>query len=334
MTVLYLVEQGATLRKSGDVLVVEKQGVELQHVPAIKVQQVVIFGNISITTQAIGYLLENGIDTVFLSSRGRYHGRLVSPESKYGELRRLQLAAATDEGFRLSVARATITGKLKNQRTMLMRYGRQSHDSELERAVNSIEVYLGNVQTARTLDELRGFEGNATAFYFGAFKRLLREDLGFRLRVRRPPTDPVNSLLSFGYTLLAYAMQSAIHTVGLDPYIGFLHSTEYARPALALDMMEEFRCILVDSVVLRLLNTGQLSLDDFEIGDEGSRAVLIREDGKKRFLSAYEDRMNTEIAYPLDGRKVTYRRSLELQVRQFARLIRGELSGYSPLTVR
>ncbi|MEW6141529.1 MAG: CRISPR-associated endonuclease Cas1 [Chloroflexota bacterium] len=334
MAVLYLVEQGASLHKDSDVLSVTKDSTVLQRIPAAKVEQVVIFGNINITTPVIHYLLEQGIDCVFCSSTGRYHGRLLSTESKYGLLRQSQLKATQNTAMRTTIARLIVKGKLANQRTMLMRYAREEPSAPLDGPIEAIHKSMENAEKAPDIGSLLGIEGYAGNVYYGALKLVIKQDLGFQCRVRRPPRDPVNSLLSFGYTLLTYAAQAAVRVVGLDPFIGFLHSTEYSKPSLALDIMEEFRPLIVDSVVLRVLNNNILTAASFEPSTERSGMVKLRPEAVKTFLHHYEERIQTSIQHPLTGEQVDYRRCLELQARQLARIITGQQSVYQPFITR
>ena len=335
MAVLYLVEQGATLRKQGERLVVEKDGETLASVPAVKVEQVVIFGNVQLTTPAIVHLLTSGIDAAFLSVDGRYYGRLLSAESRFGELRRRHIRLVDDAAQALEVARAMVRAKLHNGRTLLQRAYRDRPHPELRGAIDGLEAVLARVSRATRLSSLVGLEGQGSAVYFRGFKHVLRQDLGFTVRARRPPPDPVNVLLSFGYTLLAYGVQAAVHTVGLDPYVGFLHAPSYSRPSLVLDLMEEFRPVVVDSVVLRLVNARILTAADFVAQPEVvERPVLLAEAGRRRFLEAYEERVQTRVTEPRAGEQVTLRRLFELQARQIARIALGQQTSYEPWLIR
>ena len=334
MPVLYLVEQGATLRKEAGLLTVTKDAQVLSKVPAAKVEQVVIFGNVNLTTPVIGFLLREGIDCVFLSSEGKYHGRLVSSESGFGLLRQKQLAASLDQDVALRIAREMVRGKLLNQRTFLMRYRLDREAPEIDAAVQGIHASLERASRARSTASLQGQEGMASALYYRAFKRVLKRDLGFEGRNRRPPRDPVNSMLSFGYTLLSDAVQSAVRTVGLDPFIGFLHAVEYSRPSLVLDLMEEFRTIVVDSVVARLVNSGLVDAADFRQSEEEKGALLLSEPAMKRFLQHFEERLKTEIVHPDTGHRVSYRRCFELQGRRLARVLLGHDELYGPFVVK
>jgi len=334
MPVLYLAEQGATLRKQGDTLLVTKDNQDLQVIPASKVEQVVIFGNVNITTPVIHYLLGQGIDCVFCSSYGKYHGRLFSTESKFGLLRRSQFQAMEDESLKLYLGIQMVRGKLTNQRTFLQRYQRKTDDTVLAGVIDNLQSILDKVESITDISGLQGLEGYASSVYFNAFKSLLKQDLGFVSRVRRPPRDPVNSLLSFGYTLLVYDAQAAIRTVGLDPFLGFLHSPEYSKPSLALDLMEEFRTIVVDSVVLRLINNDMLKEDDFAKETERGGMVRLKQEALKTFIRHYEEKMLTEVIHPVFNIKVNYRRCLELQARQVARVVTEKQKEYRPFTVK
>lgn len=333
MPVLYLVEQGATLHKQGELFLVRKEGKVVNKIPAIKVEQVVIFGNISLTTPVIHYLLEQGIDCVFCSRYGKYHGRLFSTESKFGLLRRQQLEMVNNPTKRLAIAKKMVRGKLLNQRTLLMRYRRQTNLAELDPLIREANHCLQKIDKVEALAALQGLEGYASSLYYRAFKNLLRQDFGFAARVRRPPTDPVNSMLSFGYTLLVYNIQAAVQIAGLDPFLGFLHATEYSRPSLVLDLMEEFRPIIVDSVVLRLINTKAITEADFKYPEGPGKMVLLTDEAIRKFLHQYEERVSSQIFHPNAG-QVTYRRCFELQARQLVRVITGREAEYKPFVVK
>ncbi|MDY7019138.1 MAG: CRISPR-associated endonuclease Cas1 [Chloroflexota bacterium] len=333
MAVLYLTEQGATLKKKGDLFAISKDGQTLEEIPAIKVDQVIVFGNVNLTTPVIRYLLKQGIDCVFCSSYGRYHGRLFSTESKFGTLRQQQLQANSDPSRKLAIAKAVIEGKLLNQRTILLRYARERKNNELSLSCEVIWQCIKKIEQLNDINSLLGLEGYASASYFQAFKLIIKNDFGFDGRARRPPPDPVNSLLSFGYTLLTYDIQSAVHAVGLDPFIGFLHSTQYSRPSLALDLVEEFRTVIVDSVVLKLINSQIMNEHDFNTSQKG-KAVFLTQEGIKTFIHHYEGRVQTAVIHPADKIKVTYRRSFELQARHIERTILAKEPRYQPFLIK
>ena len=334
MPVLYLLEQGSTLRKEGDVFVVTKDDEELQRVRAIEVEQIIIFGNINLTTPVIAYILEHDIDCVFCNSYGKFHGRLVSTATRLGSLRLRQADAALNSERRLYIATSFIRGKLHNCKTVLMRYRREYDLSVLDKVIDVVNDGIDSLKNCNNLGSLHGIEGAAATAYFSAYKLLLKNDMGFNGRVHRPPTDPVNSLLSYLYTLLTYNFQAAIDIVGLDPFIGYLHSVEQARPNLALDLMEEFRHIIVDTLVLWLVNTGVVNEDDFERAEEPDQMVKIKHEALKKVIHHYEMRVQSRIYHPLAAGKTSYRRCFELQARQLARYLNNEAPEYNPFYVR
>jgi CRISPR-associated protein Cas1 len=334
MPVLYLLEQGSTLHKDGEVFTVTKDGEVLQKIHAIEVEQVIIFGNVNLTTPVINYLLQHGIDCVFCNSYGKYHGRLISTESKFGLLRLRQVETILQPEKKLSIAKAIVAGKLQNQRTIIMRYRRELELPQLEQTIKELDAVLKKLDDCPDLGTLHGLEGSAGASYYRSFREVLKQDLGFAARIRRPPTDPVNSLLSFGYTLLVYNIQSAVSIVGLDPFLGFLHSAEPSRPSLVLDLMEEFRPIIVDSLVLWLINTKVMTDEDFEQPEEGGKMVAITQDGIKKFIHHYEQKVQSKIYHPRAGGQTSYRHCFELQAREMAQIILNRVPDYKPFLVR
>ncbi len=333
MPALYLTEQGSLLRHEERRLIVEKDGQELHSIALTHVDEVVVMGNIGITMPTMKLFLREGIDVALLTQDGDYCGRLSGPLTRGGSLRRLQYACANNDTFSMSVARACVSGKLHNLHTMLLRYNRDLRRPEIEDACERIASYAEAAESAESRNVLMGYEGSATAEYFGQFPALFKRHWEFDKRARRPPPDPVNVLLSFGYTLLGKAVQSAIETVGLDPCIGYLHETVVARVSLPLDLIEEFRPIIADSVALRCLNSDIVKPEDFTSGDDPNRPVVFSQDGIKRFLAEFELRLNTEISHPDTAERVTYRRALELQARRLAAAVNGR-DPYRAFTVR
>lgn len=330
---VYIVEQGAKLGVESRLLVVEKDGQALQKIPMVKIEAVVLFGNVAVTTPALKRLMSEGKDIVFLTLDGEYCGRVVGPQSTYGQLRHLQYGRFGDKAFAAGLARLFVRGKLLNMRTLLLRYSRKEHEEAFRAVAENLGTMAKAASEAPTVQALMGLEGAGTAQYFSVFKHLFHGDWHFEKRVRRPPTDPVNVLLSFGYTLLLREMEAAVNLVGLDPYLGFLHGLAYGRPSLALDLMEEFRPIVVDSVVLRACNTGQVTPAHFHKGDSAERPVVLDDAGRRAFLQAWETRLSEKFRHPDSQESVTYRRVFELQVRSLARHIKGE-GTYRPFLVR
>lgn len=338
MPPLYVTTQGAKLCYRKRRLVVEKDGEEVAAIPAIHVDEVLIFGNVSVTTPALGFLLGNDIPATFLTVRGRYKGRLVGPLGGHVRLRLRQYDRTRDSAWTLETARAIVSVKLHNTRTLLRRYARRTESqaaaAALTEAANQLDVLIDRAARCQAVNSLNGVEGRGAAVYFSIFRHLIRAPgWDFKTRNRRPPRDPVNAMLSFGYTLLTHQVESAVRAVGLDPYLGFLHQTSYNRPSLALDLVEEFRPIVVDSVVLRCLNNRILLPDQFCYEPDGEYPVLLNDEGRGRFIREIESRLNLSFKHPIRDERVTYRRCFELQARHMARCIQtGDV--YRPFKVR
>jgi len=355
MTTLYLTERRALVRLDGDTLVVhipedKERGTERRkvRVPLAKVERVVVYGDPTLTGPALAALLEQGVDVCFCSRWGTFRGRLTPPLGRNSLIRIEQHRAHADPVRTLYLARAFVWGKLFNMRAMLMRANRKRDDAQIAQAVESLKGVLERVDALRPEEaglpedpshpqagtaqgSLIGLEGAGTSIYFGVFGRLLKGDWGFTGRHRRPPRDPVNALLSYGYVLLMNQVASAVSIVGLDPYVGFLHSSQFGKPALALDVMEPFRPLVVDSVVLTLLNNRMLSRDDFQ---EEFGAWRLKERGRRIFLTKFEERLDTLIHHPIFNYRATYRRCLELEVRLVAKWLTGEVARYRPFVVK
>jgi len=261
--IVYVTTQGATIVKEGRHLLVKKDGTVYRTLFTYKLQQLILCGRIELTAPARAFLLKEQIDTVFLRQDGRYLGHFVTGESKNIFLRKKQFDLVDDEAFNLRIARQILTGKLLNMITVLHRIGRTRKYREIDPCVKQIKGCLNNIKSAASIDVLMGYEGAAAAAYFSGFKLGLNQDFGFNRRVRRPPTDPVNSVLSLLYTMLINRVYAAIRVVGLDPYPAVLHRMDYGRQALPLDLVEEFRSILADTLTLSLFNLRSLKQDDF-----------------------------------------------------------------------
>ncbi|GAB4440188.1 MAG: CRISPR-associated endonuclease Cas1 [Anaerolineae bacterium] len=324
MATLYLTEQGSVLGKEGQRLVVRKDDETLADVPIIKIDQVVVFGNVSLSTPAMGLLMARDVDVVFLSLDGRYKGRLTGPGTGNGALRQAQYRRSLDADFALRTARAIVRAKLLNQHALLTWAGQVfGASAALADALRRIEAVDAQAQRLHDINALRGLEGAGAAAYFQALKSLLRQGMGFEGRRKRPPPDPVNAMLSYGYTVLTNRLSSWVEAVGLDLYVGFLHGLKYNRPAMALDLVEAFRAPVVDWVVLRAVNRRALTPEDFEPGkdEEGRATVLMTDAARARFLTLYETRMATKIVHPRSGNAETLARCLELDARALAHAI-------------
>jgi CRISPR-associated protein Cas1 len=332
MGTVYVKEQGAVVRKDGQRLRVTLERKELTSVPLVHLDQLALMGNVQLTTPAATLLLERGVDVVFLSKYGKFRGRLVHSGSKFARLRHRQMQMASDEPVALTIARAIVVAKVRNQRVVLQRRAERVPDAR--RALEGMMRMGRRAEKARSLESLRGFEGKAGAFYFEAIRALLPAGWGFEKRAYHPPPDPANSLLSFGYTLLLKDVTAAVQLVGLDPYLGFFHALGYDRPALALDLMEELRPVIVDSMFLDIVARKRLNPADFKRSQNPRLPCSLGEAGVRVVIEQYEQRLQTSVAHPLAGGQTTYRRAIELQARQLARVIRGEEREYRPLRIR
>ncbi|MFH1580654.1 MAG: CRISPR-associated endonuclease Cas1 [Pseudomonadota bacterium] len=263
--IVYVKTQGARIVKEGRHLLVKKGDGIYNTLFTYKLDQLLLFGNIEITHNALCQLMRNNIDTVFLTRYGRYLGRLAAPESKNVFLHKAQYILLDAPEFGLALARDIVAGKLANMATLLMRIKRSRNIPEAGIMAREIQDLMPKLAGADSVDSVRGYEGRGSAIYFKGFRNGFVEDMGFRKRVRRPPTDPVNSVLSLLYTFLMNRVYSAVRIAGLDPYPGFLHSADYGRYSLVLDLMEEFRTIIADTLTLSLFNLKILQPEDFHI---------------------------------------------------------------------
>jgi CRISPR-associated protein Cas1 len=353
MSTLYLTQPGAQLHKEHDRLLVKRGDEILETVPMIKINQVVLMGRgVSITTSALHALTQKGVDVVYLSGGGRYISRVIGPEHKNGRLRHQQSLNASDPQYALRVAQDIVRGKILNQRALVQRHAQRA--SWAGRALTAMDDLARRVDATRDLDQLRGMEGQAAKEYFGLLRQMLRPpseggSWNFERRAYYPPTDPINALLSFTYSLVLRDVTTASELIGLDPYLGFFHAIDYGRPSMALDLMEEFRPIVADSLVMEAVNRPYVSLADFEQVDltekENERdeneaprasvhAVYLAGSGREKVIAMYENRVNDESMFDYQDQKVSYRYIFQLQAQAMARLVLGEVSEYVPFTVR
>jgi len=261
--VIYVKTQGARIIKEGKHLLVKKGETTYHTLFTYKLKQLLLFGNIEITHSAMCQLMRNNIDTVFLTRYGRYLGRLTPLESKNVFLRKKQYLRLDDPDFAIRVARSIVAGKLSNMATLLMRIKRSRKKPESGIKARQIQDLMPKLTEADNVDSIRGYEGRGSALFFEGFRYGFIENMGFTKRVRRPPTDPVNSVLSLLYTFLMNRVYAAVRIAGLDPYPGFLHSLDYGRYSVVLDLMEEFRTIIIDTLTLSLFNLKILQSEDF-----------------------------------------------------------------------
>lgn len=334
---LYVQSAGAKVGRSGAELTVETRDGEKHTVRIGDTSHVALFGAVQISTQAVQDLCDRGVPVVYLSSGGWFYGITRGMDHKNVDLRRRQFAAAESADRSLQIAKRLVTVKIRNCRTLI----RRNSGEPPARTLDRLKQLVSSAEEATSLESLLGIEGTAARIYFEAFGEILKPpgeekesaalSFDFDGRNRRPPRDPVNALLSLGYSLLAKDLTIALQAVGFDPFLGFYHQPRYGRPALALDLMEEFRPLVVDSVVLSAVNTAGVKLSDF-IRRGG--AVTLTPSGRGKFLRAYERRMDEEITHPIFGYKISYRRTLEVQIRLLARYLTGEIAEYPPFATR
>ena len=313
---VFVCESGALLRSRGGRLRVQVGGDDRLNLNFDRVRQIICHGRVGMTTPLLHQVLDRGIDVVLLSDSGRYIGRIASTGHVRSGIRRNQYRRADDRQFCLDLARRIVVAKLTNLRTGVVRWSRAEHLREARAAIETIEATRDRVANAADIPTAMGHEGAATAAYFRHLGLLVGDEWGFAERTRRPPRDPISAMLSFGYALLTTELIAACEIAGLDPYVGFLHAEYRGRPSLALDLIEEFRPVIVDSIVFRLVRTKAISPEDFRRPDDG--AVLLTDDARKRYFAAYERRMLSQFTHVPSGRKVSYRIALSLQAGQLA----------------
>ena len=332
---LYVQANRAKVAKSGETLEVSIEDQVVARPRLAEISQVVLQGNVYVTTPTLHELMGREIPVVWQSHGGWFLGYSAGMGHKNVELRTAQFRGADDERVCLRLARGWVRAKIQNCRTLTRRNWRG--DAPPDTVLGRLEQVLKSANRAGSLAELLGVEGSAAAAYFGTFGKLLKQDgkpgltFDFHQRNRRPPADPVNALLSYAYALLTRAWTVALVTTGFDPYRGFYHQPRYGRPALALDMMEPFRPLIADSCVIQAINNGEIRPTDF-VGGPGR--TNLTESGRKRFIATFERRMSHEITHPQFGYKLSYRRLLEMQARLLGRFLMGELTDNPNFTTR
>lgn len=333
---LHVQEQGAKIGLSGNRLVVKSRSGSDETVEArlVHTSSVCVYGNVQVSTQALRELFARNIPVSFFTTGGWYCGRAVSADSKNVEVRISQFKRFADASFTLKCAKGIVESKIKNCRTLLRRNCVGVSDEVLAK----LDGLAGRVGRVASLEELLGVEGSAARVYFGAFVKMLRSpfgrtgsDFSFEGRNRRPPRDPVNALLSFAYALLVKDFSIALLSAGLDPLLGFYHQPRFGRPSLALDLMEEFRPLIADSVVVAAVNTGVVVDSDFE---RAAGSVALKSDARRNFIEAYERRLDQLVTHPVFKYRVSYRRVLEVQARLLVRVLLGEIDTYPQFRTR
>lgn len=338
LNTLYITSDDAYVRKERETFVVEVNNEKVFQAPIHSIENIVCFGFKPLTPALMAFCAENNVGISYLLENGKFLARVYGAQQGNVLLRKAQYAAADNEIQSLAIARPIIAAKVTSSRNLLLRHQR-NHPNEVPDAVESTAAALGNrlpnIQQALSLDELRGYEGECAALYFGALPSLMtaqQEDFRFSKRTKRPPLDPANTLLSFLYAILVNDVRSALETTGLDPQVGFLHQLRSGRPSLALDIMEEFRAYLGDRIMLNLINLRQVTKDDFEIRESGE--VRLSDGARKTVITAYQKRKQEEITHPFLGEKMTIGLLPHIQAQLLARHLRGDLETYPPFFMK
>ncbi len=330
---LYVSTQGSYLHREGETIVIEQEQKKVLQLPIHTIGNIVCFGNVMCSPPLLGLCAERDVSVSFMTEYGRFLAAVRGPVRGNVLLRREQYRKADNAAIVRDVAANIITVKLANSKVVLKRAYRDHNDKVdtevLKGASSQINGLLQLLDKAGDTEEVRGIEGMAAVRYFGVFNNLIidqKEDFIFNDRNRRPPLDEVNALLSFAYTVLSHDVRSALETVGLDPAVGFLHRDRPGRYGLALDLMEEFRSVIADRLVLSLINRRQVSRSGFKKAENG--AVVMDQDTKKILLTEYQNRKQTEIYHPYIEEKIPIGLLFFIQANLMARFIRGDIDGY------
>lgn len=329
MSAIYITTQGATVqRRSGQFLVCKESGI-LQNVPETQVKQLILFGNVNLTTPAVAFCLDQKIDVVFLTQGGRFRGRLNGDGGKSAELRRQQYERALDKDFCLGQAKAIVTGKIKN----MMAFARRQADAgSAGREMNLLKESIERTHRAESIETLLGIEGAASAIHFKLVRACVPPPWRFEKRTAHPPLDAVNAMLSLSYTLLYNRMVSHLNMIGLDPYQGFFHSTRRGHAALASDLIEEFRALIADALVLKLLRRRQIKLEDI-VKEKGE--FRMRMEASKIFFTEFERKLNSRrVSSQHEELNLTYAQIIVRQAHHFAHVIMGKEMRYMSFTIK
>jgi len=340
LNTLYVTTPGAYLRLEGETVCVMIEDKKRLQLPLHPIGAIVCFGGAAVSPALMAKCAEDGRSLIWMSRTGRFQARLEGPVSGNILLRVSQHQLARDSAASAEIARAMLAGKLRNSRTLIVRAARdarsESDRTHLLNCAQQLRASLRGLRACSTLDAMRGHEGSAALQYFQALNNCVRADrradFAFVTRSRRPPMDRLNALLSFVYALLLNDCVSALEAVGLDPQLGFLHTLRPGRPALALDLMEEFRAPLGDRLAVTLINLGQLTPDDFERRETG--AVLLNENGRRAVIAAYQTRKGETLEHPVLAQPLQIYLLIMIQARFMARVVRGDMPAYVPFLSR
>ncbi len=328
MAFIYITEQGSVLKKSGERLIVEKDDSTLLDIPANKVQGVLIFGNVQFTTQAVQLMFQQGVEMAIFTRHGKLLGQITSPLNKNVILRQKQYALQADPSFSLALAKVFVRAKLSNALEFVREFNHNHTGKCPENQIQRLAAMSENIESVKELESLLGNEGAAAAIYFDLFSNMLLHTFEFNGRKKRPATDPVNALLSFGYTLIYNEIESLLDGMGFDPYLGFYHEPRYGHATLASDLMEEFRTPLIDRLTLNLINNRVLKEDDF-FSHQPTGAMYLKDDARKRYFIEYEHFITRPIAVDDEKSMTNYRMLFKRQAERLKKAI-SEGTNYEP----
>jgi len=331
---MYLLEQGLTLSGEGERLIVSRDAAAISEIPVHKLDQLVIHGNSMVSTAALRLLAKSGVGVYFANWHGQCWGALDAFDTRSSELNAIQHSKARDGSFALNIARPIVVGKIANCRLVLRRYARNHELANAELRDMEQAAMQHAAGSADTLDAVRGHEGRAARIYFSALNDLLPDAWRFDRRTRQPPLDPVNAMLSYGYAVLFANMKTLIRRRGLDPHVGNLHALRDGHAALASDLMEEFRPLIVDATVLQLIFKQSIKPEDFVLDDQAELPCRMADAGRKKFIHALEAKFNAPLTHPRNGQRADWRRLMQYQVWHYARVLQGEEEAYQPCVMR
>ena len=337
MRILYITEPGSFITQKDNKLIVKKdKDAVILSIGLEQIEAIIIIGNAHLTTGLTTSLLEREISVTWLSSTGKFFGRLEPTTGHNIERIIQQFDAFKNKEFRLEISKKWISAKVKNSIVVLRRYNRTRDSLDVSNNLEQIEKLLPLINRTNEIDEIMGYEGTISRIYYESLSLLLPEEFKFKGRSKRPPKDPFNSLISFGYTLLLYELFAILSSKSLQPYLGLMHQPRRGHPALASDLMEEWRSVIVDSLAMKLITTNQIKISDFHEPDIENGGVYLNRDSSKAFIQQFEQRSRTENKYSsLVDYPVTYRESLTLQVGSLIKAIeKNDTSIYRPIQLR
>ncbi len=334
MSCLYITENGARVSVEGGRFNVKcKDGTD-RYIPKEAVDSIIIFGNVNLTVPCLRECMERGIAVSLFSTTGRYFGRIESTSHMNAKRLRRQVHMSENENDKLDFSKKIIENKIHNQRVLLTRYARNS-SCDISNQVSAIKIHEKKIQQCSSIEQIMGYEGNASRQYFAALSSMVAEEFKFKGRSRRPPKDPFNSMISLGYTILLYEIMGEIENRGLSPYIGFMHKDMENHPTLASDLLEEWRAVIVDAAVMSLIQGNEIRPEEFH-KDQNTSAVIIDEKGINIFLKKLEKKLQSNMNYLeyLDH-PISFRRAIWWQVSKLIRCIdNGSFEEYQPIRIR